>query len=1053
MGKVFLAGKKGLALAAFGLIFVLAILWPSDYSPTGLLTGNISVTVTSASAGGISIAQMHPSFNFLDVGNSTAQVNSIWVVINNSGGGNLNFVNVTFVMPFGINPLNKGNCNTTQQRIIGNKQSLNGTFNTTHQTCSIGYWNISNGATANVSLNVVANISALTMAHIAGGTNSRPGRIYSIINSSNSTNFVTIQTLHNSTSYWINPRPYAYAANAASNGTVYIMGFNQTRNGYFVPAPIMSFSFTSGFPTLIQSDYAEISFASKNPMEAAASSTEAMDFEIYSYNLTFRIVIPFAATGSTGTAQTYYINTPAVAANQTLTPMVTDTFTFPGMMGGGNVTRVFSFPVFGSGQDFSVYYAVNSSGSTLYHTNNLSFSKGITITYNRSYSAASPMLTITTDNVSALNNTDISILFTLMNSQTDKLTSPVFIQSQQFSGLDFNSPPAPGESKPNTILINISNALSNYTLSNVSVRFILPAGLNVVNGTKAGEAHTLTNLDNSSFRYSTNRNTYAYAPSWSGASNYTKSVQMTDHIGPMNNSGFTVNFSEVDVVLASHFNNWIPGSQTGNASFATLNFSMHMNFPALIESNSTANYSNGDMIYYNATIQMPQRGRLNLTGRVPNFTSSITNYNITIDGTKYTSSDQNITIGSLFANDLDAGSHSVSVSYFVPTSSQAAGNSETLPSGGTAAAAGSGSETAAAILDFTKSDTYIKGAESGTKYVVKIIGKIERTETGVAVQAPSAIPIETHTVVIDAIIGKTVKITISSAPITILVDEGETKKIDFEKDGEYDMKVFVRSIDEGKADIEFTSMRTLRALSYPAKISIPQSSDYLYTITVRNFGIGPHQKVSIKVEGEGSFDIIPKIVNVVTKGDTVVFILSIRVLPGAKPGYNDLVLRLSSDELNAEYKTLLNVVENPLNPFLEALDKDALKRQADNMQQIADQLWVAAIERQLLGGDVESVLALLRTANHDIAGAKAALEGGKLSQSQSLLQNAKQNIEAAVILLNRSQSSAQELMYYAIIVIAMTIFILLAVHYSRIRTSKTLIRSEQRKAESARKRG
>src|SRR3989344_3979846 len=143
----------------------------------GALVGVFLFVVPVFAAGGLSISEVQTPFNFRDVGNLSNGSNqpwlasanyTVWANVQDSGADgtngandNLNFTNVTFVLPYGVNPANPGNCNATAP-LIGSTNKTNGTLNATHVTCTIGYWNLTGGGTINVTLNVTINISALS---------------------------------------------------------------------------------------------------------------------------------------------------------------------------------------------------------------------------------------------------------------------------------------------------------------------------------------------------------------------------------------------------------------------------------------------------------------------------------------------------------------------------------------------------------------------------------------------------------------------------------------------------------------------------------------------------------------------------------------------------------------------------------------------------------------------------------------------------------------------------------------------------------------------------
>src|SRR3989344_5907730 len=441
-----------------------------------ILMSFLLVPAVFADGTGISITEVQTHFNFLDVGNATPQTYTLWAVVNNTGrdtssgtGDNsLNFTNVTFILPFGVNPA-AGVCNASNSIDFGR---TNGTLNTTHHACTVGHWNLSiasegTNTGVNVSITVTANMSALAMNHIARGVNTIPALIYAITNATNNSTTTLVSNRsnpvqHNSTSFWINPRPYAYAANVTANGTVYITNWNQTRNGYIMNAPLMTYNSTLGYPVPASNSFTEIMYMDRTPMEAASNSTDPLYMELFSYNLTFRVVVPYINNSTTDfVQQTYYINSPAAAGNQTLMPLLIRQQTVPGPM-GQNMTMIMGLP---AQSGFTVWYGVNgtapvnSSNAGIYDDNNLTNLKGINLYFNPNYNANSPMLRIIATNITNLNNTDISILLTLMDFANQRTSSPVYALAQQISGFDMNAPPTLGENITTVYLVNISNGL------------------------------------------------------------------------------------------------------------------------------------------------------------------------------------------------------------------------------------------------------------------------------------------------------------------------------------------------------------------------------------------------------------------------------------------------------------------------------------------------------------------------------------------------------------------------------------------------------------------
>jgi hypothetical protein len=65
---------------------------------------------------------------------------------------------------------------------------------------------------------------------------------------------------------------------------------------------------------------------------------------------------------------------------------------------------------------------------------------------------------------------------------------------------------------------------------------------------------------------------------------------------------------------------------------------------------------------------------------------------------------------------------------------------------------------------------------------------------------------ETHLLTIDKILNDSIRITISSDPMTFLLQTGQTKKLDVNSDGVYDLSVFLKSISGLRANLVLTSI-------------------------------------------------------------------------------------------------------------------------------------------------------------------------------------------------------------------------------------------------------
>lgn len=366
------------------------------------------------------------------------------------------------------------------------------------------------------------------------------------------------------------------------------------------------------------------------------------------------------------------------------------------------------------------------------------------------------------------------------------------------------------------------------------------------------------------------------------------------------------------------------------------------------------------------------------------------------------------------------------------TFNAAAGGGE-APGGGGGGGGAAAEGAPAASIDFSKADSFAKSGKAGQAFTMKIIQPIQRAEDGVLITDLDKMAYEIHSVNIESIVDGRAKIVLSSSPIILLISAGETKYVDFDNDGEYDLKIYCKSIAGDSVDLTFTSLRTLKLLAFPAKFDVPQSSNYIYSLSVQNFGVLPQNNVSISIRGisgEETLDIVPKIVEIIPRNKTSIFMVSLKVLPDAEIGKKELILRLSSGQIVSEYKAVLNVVENPLKPFLNVLDNDSLNREILNAQSAIGPLWEIAIKRQLQGEDMADLLAILKSANFELEKAKVDLNNGRLAAAASSIRSAKDNVESAVALINIPKHPSEKIIRYLIIAAAIFIVVAVLVHYS-----------------------
>ncbi len=569
-----------------------------------------------------------------------------------------NSTNATFYMPYGIVNMTPCNGGTGFRRV-----------NATLVSCEIAVGNITQlsppapnvptGVTAN--LTITANISAYSFYTAA--------QAFNITFTSTNVTGIINSTIKNITavSSRRNPRPEAVNTNG-TNSTLIFTFWNQSDKGYKVMTPIYTFDPNAGRPVLSNNSYGEILYFDKSFFEMPSF------MKLWSYNLTFRFVF----TGGPG-AVNYTIRSPINNSQfpvQSLTPLFIQTM--PQQDFVTNTTRNFTMGI-PNPNSFTVYW-----NGTNYTQTVLATSTGLSVSFTGGGGAGSDqsisLLSITIPNetiAETVNNTDISVLFTLTNitacGTTSCTTSPIFVNSQSISGWSPDSPPQFGGSLNISYVINVTNTFTNYTLDNLSISIMQPMNVTMVGATT--QQFNMTRL--SSVRISV----------WNGSvfvenlsvvrreSNFS----FSDAHGP-SGANVSLYITTFDVVLSSaaHVNGsfgWEPNS----SGTVLINFTAEMTFPILNETappSGTAGTTN----HYNVTTNQPQRAPLNLTGKVAGLDNSSTGINVTIDGVQVAAS--NLTIGSLIIKDVTSGQHVISVTYTVPAAAASTTTTTTSSSGG-----------------------------------------------------------------------------------------------------------------------------------------------------------------------------------------------------------------------------------------------------------------------------------------------------------------------------------------------------------------------------------
>ena len=406
-----------------------------------------------------------------------------------------------------------------------------------------------------------------------------------------------------------------------------------------------------------------------------------------------------------------------------------------------------------------------------------------------SYNPASQQLLVNiTNNTSALaaNNTEFSVLFTLMNG-TSSTSSPIFVNDQKLLGFNMDAPPPLGSNITVSNYINITNALANYTLRDIRIRFMMPMNVTVNStGTNTTDSFQLTNLSTANATYLTS--TGSWRANWVGFLNSTSNINVTDSIpgSPAKGANISIWFSYMDMNITNHtFNNWTP--TWANAS---INFTAYMTFPVMNETAVSGGANAGDK-NYTATVQMNMAGRLNLTDRVPGLSINSKDVVVKMDGQILSPNTGNYTIGSLTLDNVGSGSHTVEVTYSVSPSAP--------PGGDTAATGGAGGVAGLVVTAGVSESTFTVSA--GTSIVVDF-----GAPSGGGGEA------EKHTVKVESVLGTTVTLKITSDPVIVKASVGIPAFVDVDGDGANDLKILVNQILKANSiDLTITKLRAAKA--------------------------------------------------------------------------------------------------------------------------------------------------------------------------------------------------------------------------------------------------
>ncbi len=639
------------------LLFTIAI------SGSAFAVESVNISVTDNS-GAIIILAGNFSRNY------TLQVN-----ISNTTIGypeNLSNVNVTFYLPYGLEVRNAtGQVNLSVCNGAGGFAKVNRTY----VSCEVSVSSAGINGTLMMNLTFTHNVSAFPKygAYIINYT----------VTCSNCTPNSTSKII-NVTNYFLNPRPEALQ-NGGSSTVLLFTFWNQSETSYKLPLPIYNYNPALGRPELANNTFGQMMFFDKSVFEFPSY------MKMWSYNLSFKLIFD----GDIGNAApvAYTIRSPVdseASPEQTLIPMMIMSNAFTDFMTNNSVNMTIGLP---ATQNFNVFY-----NKTSFTDSTILQQRGINITFN----VGNPLnmqnntlLTLNFTNITLANNTEITILFTLINksglSTGDQsginTTSPLYINNQRLSGWGFDQPPKFGSTTNISYTVNLTNKLSNYSVTDLSVSFMQPMNVTM-------------NISGTVTQFNMTRNPVISL--WNGTDwldnlSVTKtesSINFIDRTGPTGGGNITVYITTWDVSLSNNAANMtLKGWRPNQNAYALLNFTSELTFPVISET-SVPSGSAGTSNSYNATVQVTQRAPLNITDKVPGLNENSTNINVTIDGIQIDSS--NLTIGSLIVDDVGAGTHTVSVKYTVPAAASSSASSSSSSAGG-----GSGTATVQHVQTFT----------------------------------------------------------------------------------------------------------------------------------------------------------------------------------------------------------------------------------------------------------------------------------------------------------------------------------------------------------------
>jgi PGF-pre-PGF domain-containing protein len=589
-------------------------------------------------------------------------------------------ISVKFIMPYGIVPRNAtGDINFTSTCTGAGNFSIH---NDTHVLCEINYTHETQGNLTHAVehrlyyLNVTANASAYP---VYGNMNFN----YTVAcdNCSNTAANSTVKAFYGGP-YFKNPRPSIVANQSDRNVTLRIMNWNQTDNGYQLMAPLETYNSTEGKTIMANNSFATLMWFDKSFFEFPAFMRS------FSYNLTFKIITDGSLHNATFRIVSPINNTNLT--NQSLFPLLLQTSEVLNFE--DNTTRNFTIGT-PNANDFTIYW----NGSN-YTKNTLNLTRGINISFNAGSAGNDQSIDMFTINMSTNdsillagnNDTEITMLLTLYRNTNDAgMAPPVFVTSQKQQGWNQRDAPAFGTTTTMSTIVNVTNVLWNYTLNNVSVSFMMPMNVTIMKDGVKIAYHDMTTDVNVTLWNGTD---------WRNASDAGISIvarestaNFTDSMpgSPMNGNTINLSITTWDIVLTGNethltLRNWTPTSDASVQPYALINFSAQISFPLMNESDVPLGDEGANK--YNATVQLSQKAPINLTSKVTGLTDGVCGTTgstcdlaVTVDGAAYT----NFTVGSLVLNEVASGTHTVVVTYTLPTAAATTTTAATTSSGGT----------------------------------------------------------------------------------------------------------------------------------------------------------------------------------------------------------------------------------------------------------------------------------------------------------------------------------------------------------------------------------